>query len=61
LGIVADFNGVVIVQNYLQRAGRDAWMKHFLEAAKDSDSGALDRVMASYGKHLLKIFCPAKL
>ncbi len=33
----------------------------FLEAAKDSDSGALDRVMASYGKHLLKIFCPAKL
>jgi hypothetical protein len=27
LGIVADFNGVVIVQNYLQRAGRDAWMK----------------------------------
>jgi zinc transporter 9 len=22
-----DFNGVVIVQNYLQRAGRDAWMK----------------------------------
>jgi hypothetical protein len=27
----------------------------FLEAAKDSDSGALDRVMASYGKHLLKI------
>ncbi len=27
----------------------------FLEAAKDSDSGALDRVMASYGNHLLKI------
>jgi divalent metal cation (Fe/Co/Zn/Cd) transporter len=22
-----DFNGVAIVQNYLQRAGRDAWMK----------------------------------
>lgn len=22
-----DFNGVVIVQNYLQRAGRDTWMQ----------------------------------
>ncbi|CAM6041917.1 unnamed protein product [Sphagnum compactum] len=48
-----DFNGVVIVQNYLQRAGRDAWMKDFLEAAKDSDSGALDRVMASYGEEVV--------
>jgi hypothetical protein len=32
-----------------------ACLLQFLEAAKDSDSGALDRVMASYGKHLLKI------
>ncbi|KAH8932154.1 hypothetical protein BDL97_19G058600 [Sphagnum fallax] len=48
-----DFNGVAIVQNYLQRAGRDAWMKDFLEAAKDSDSGALDRVMASYGEEVV--------
>jgi len=48
-----DFNGMVIVQNYLQRTGRGAWMKEFREAAKNPDGSALDRVLAEYGEEVV--------
>lgn len=30
---IADFNGVVLVQNYLQRAGREEWAKQVISFA----------------------------
>ncbi|KAK4394992.1 Metal tolerance protein C4 [Sesamum angolense] len=44
-----DFNGVVLVQNYLSRTGREEWAKQFREAAKEKDNSALLKVMANYG------------
>lgn len=48
-----DFNGVTIVQNYLERTGRDLWAKEFREAVKEKDGAALDRVMANYGEEVV--------
>uniref|UniRef100_A0A7I4C918 Cation efflux protein transmembrane domain-containing protein n=1 Tax=Physcomitrium patens TaxID=3218 RepID=A0A7I4C918_PHYPA len=48
-----DFNGVVIVQNYLQRVGRDNWMEEFRKAVRNSDGSVLDRVMAEYGEEVV--------
>lgn len=48
-----DFNGVVIVQNYLQRIGREAWINEFRQATNDPDSHALDRVMSNYGEEVV--------
>ncbi|ONK69551.1 uncharacterized protein A4U43_C05F24160 [Asparagus officinalis] len=44
-----DFNGVVVVQNYLERTGREEWAKQFREAAKCEDDSALLKAMANYG------------
>ncbi|KAG0555565.1 hypothetical protein KC19_12G178400 [Ceratodon purpureus] len=48
-----DFNGVVIVQNYLQRAGRDNWMEEFRKAVNNPDGSVLDRVLAEYGEEVV--------
>jgi len=48
-----EFNGVTIVQNYLERTGRDLWAKEFREAVKEKDGAALDRVMANYGEEVV--------
>lgn len=45
-----DFNGVVLVQNYLERTGRGVWAKQFREASLSKDDAELRRVMAEYGE-----------
>ncbi|KAK6263917.1 hypothetical protein SCA6_019351 [Theobroma cacao] len=44
-----DFNGVVVVQNYLHRTGREEWARQFREAAKEKDDSALLKIMSNYG------------
>ncbi|GLJ26963.1 hypothetical protein SUGI_0527910 [Cryptomeria japonica] len=48
-----DFNGVAIVQNYLQRTGREAWAREFREAVKNTEDSALDDIMANYGEEVV--------
>ncbi|XP_031387874.1 metal tolerance protein C4 [Punica granatum] len=48
-----DFNGVVVVQNYLRRTGRGEWAKQFREAAKEKDDHALLKVMSNYGEEVV--------
>ncbi|KAK7843573.1 metal tolerance protein c4 [Quercus suber] len=47
-----DFNGVMVVQNYLKRTGREEWARQFREAAKEENT-ALLKVMASYGEEVV--------
>ncbi|XP_039145174.1 metal tolerance protein C4 [Dioscorea cayenensis subsp. rotundata] len=49
-----DFNGVVVVQNYLDRTGREEWARQFREAAKCEDDCELLKVMASYGEDVVE-------
>ncbi|KAJ8770565.1 hypothetical protein K2173_018056 [Erythroxylum novogranatense] len=48
-----DFNGVVVVQNYLSRTGREEWARPFREAAKEKDDTALLKIMSNYGEELV--------
>ncbi|KAF5739217.1 hypothetical protein HS088_TW12G00419 [Tripterygium wilfordii] len=48
-----DFNGEVVVQNYLNRTGRDEWSRQFREAAKEKDDAALLNVMSDYGEEVV--------
>ncbi|KAM7476168.1 hypothetical protein LguiB_023411 [Lonicera macranthoides] len=48
-----DFNGVVLVQNYLQRTGREEWARQFREAAKEKDDTALLKIMSNYGEEVV--------
>ncbi|MCD7470986.1 Metal tolerance protein C4 [Datura stramonium] len=48
-----DFNGVVLVQNYLERAGREEWAKQFREASEEKDDAALLKLMSSYGEEVV--------
>ncbi|XP_074268070.1 metal tolerance protein C4-like [Silene latifolia] len=48
-----DFNGVVLVQNYINRAGRGEWAKQFKDAAKGDDDEELMRVMSNYGEEVV--------
>lgn len=48
-----DFNGVVLVQNYLQRAGREEWAKQFREASEQKDDAALLKLMSIYGEEVV--------
>ncbi|PHU14976.1 Metal tolerance protein C4 [Capsicum chinense] len=48
-----DFNGVVLVQNYLERAGREVWAKQFREASEDKDDAALLKLMSIYGEEVV--------
>ncbi|KAK9141468.1 hypothetical protein Syun_010868 [Stephania yunnanensis] len=50
---VADFNGVAVVQNYLDRMGREEWAKQFREAAKEKDDAMLLKTMSNYGEELV--------
>ncbi|ONK79443.1 uncharacterized protein A4U43_C01F6420 [Asparagus officinalis] len=48
-----DFNGEVLVQNYLERTGRGEWAMQFREAAKCKDDSALLKAMACYGEDVV--------
>lgn len=48
-----DFNGVVVVQNYLSRTGRQEWARQFREAAKEEDDSALLKIMSNYGEEVV--------
>ncbi|KAI3941850.1 hypothetical protein MKW92_020391 [Papaver armeniacum] len=48
-----DFNGVVVVQNYLERTGRGEWAKQFRDAGKDLDDATLLRTMSNYGEEVV--------
>lgn len=48
-----DFNGVVLVQNYLNRTGRGEWAKEFREAAKQEDDSSLLKIMSNYGEEVV--------
>ncbi|KAJ9168642.1 hypothetical protein P3X46_020142 [Hevea brasiliensis] len=48
-----DFNGVVVVQNYLSRTGRAEWARQFHEAAKEKDDRALLKIMSNYGEEVV--------
>ncbi|KAF3953718.1 hypothetical protein CMV_020861 [Castanea mollissima] len=47
-----DFNGLMVVQNYLKRTGREEWARQFREAAKEENT-ALLKVMANYGEEVV--------
>ncbi|XP_057769872.1 metal tolerance protein C4 [Salvia miltiorrhiza] len=48
-----DFNGVVLVQNYLSRTGREEWAKQFREAAKENDDSTMFKIMSNYGEEVV--------
>ncbi|KAL3632151.1 Metal tolerance protein C4 [Castilleja foliolosa] len=48
-----DFNGVVLVQNYLKRTGREEWAKQFREASETKDDSALLKIMSNYGEEVV--------
>ncbi|KAF4348718.1 hypothetical protein G4B88_000532 [Cannabis sativa] len=48
-----DFNGVVLVQNYLKRTGREEWGRQFREAAMEKDDDQLLKIMSSYGEEVV--------
>ncbi|XP_030461597.1 metal tolerance protein C4 [Syzygium oleosum] len=48
-----DFNGVVVVQNYLERTGREEWARQFRETAKQKGDSALLEVMSRYGEEVV--------
>uniref|UniRef100_A0A1J3IQB7 Metal tolerance protein C4 n=1 Tax=Noccaea caerulescens TaxID=107243 RepID=A0A1J3IQB7_NOCCA len=48
-----DFNGQIVVQNYLKRTGREEWAKQFREAAKGGDDSAMLKIMSNYGEEVV--------
>ncbi|CAK9310531.1 unnamed protein product [Citrullus colocynthis] len=48
-----DFNGVIVVQNYLNRTGREEWAREFRQAAKSEDDSTLLKVMSNYGEEVV--------
>ncbi|KAJ4826379.1 Metal tolerance protein C4 [Turnera subulata] len=48
-----DFDGVMVVQNYLKRTGREEWAREFREAAKEKDDTALLKIMSNYGEEVV--------
>ncbi|WCJ28542.1 Zinc transporter 9 [Euphorbia peplus] len=49
-----DFNGVVVVQNYLKRTGREEWAKQFRQASKEEkDDAELLKIMSNYGEEVV--------
>uniref|UniRef100_A0A9I9DV22 Cation efflux protein transmembrane domain-containing protein n=1 Tax=Cucumis melo TaxID=3656 RepID=A0A9I9DV22_CUCME len=48
-----DFNGVMVVQNYLTRTGREEWAREFRRAAKSKDDSTLLKIMSNYGEEVV--------
>ncbi|KAH0849900.1 hypothetical protein HID58_095981, partial [Brassica napus] len=48
-----DFNGQVVVQNYLKRSKREEWAKMFREAAKKGDDPVMLNIMSNYGEEVV--------
>ncbi|RID62561.1 hypothetical protein BRARA_E01625 [Brassica rapa] len=48
-----DFNGQVVVQNYLKKTKREEWAKLFREAAKKGDDPAMLNIMSNYGEEVV--------
>ncbi|KAL2932896.1 Metal tolerance protein C4 [Bienertia sinuspersici] len=48
-----DFNGVVLVQNYINRAGGESWAAQFRDAAKGDGETELLKVMSNYGEEVV--------
>ncbi|CAL1373937.1 unnamed protein product [Linum trigynum] len=48
-----DFNGEVVVQNYLNRIGREDWARQFRDASKQKGDTALLKLMSDYGEELV--------
>ncbi|XP_059306601.1 metal tolerance protein C4-like [Lycium ferocissimum] len=48
-----DFNGVKLVQNYLDRAGREQWAKKLRKASKHKDDAAILEIMSHYGEEVV--------
>ncbi|XP_042496708.1 metal tolerance protein C4 [Macadamia integrifolia] len=48
-----DFNGVMVVQNYLERTGREEWARQFREATKHNDDAMLLKTMSNYGEEVV--------
>ncbi|RZB98231.1 Metal tolerance protein C4 isoform B [Glycine soja] len=48
-----DFNGEMVVQNYLKRTGREEWARQFREAAKQKDDTAMMKIMSNYGEEVV--------
>lgn len=48
-----DFNGVVLVQNYLNRTGRVEWARQFRQAANEKDDDELLKIMSGYGEEVV--------
>ncbi|KAI3814868.1 hypothetical protein L1987_14515 [Smallanthus sonchifolius] len=48
-----DFNGVILVQNYLSRTGPEEWAKKFRNAAKEKDDAEMLKIMSFYGEEVV--------
>ncbi|KAJ9537565.1 hypothetical protein OSB04_030298, partial [Centaurea solstitialis] len=48
-----DFNGVILVQNYLSRTGPEEWARKFKDAAKEKDDTEMLKVMSFYGEEVV--------
>ncbi|KAJ0229027.1 Metal tolerance protein C4 [Hirschfeldia incana] len=48
-----DFNGQVVVQNYLKRTRREEWAKLFRVAAKKGDDSTMLNIMSNYGEEVV--------
>ncbi|GKD85579.1 metal tolerance protein C4, partial [Tanacetum coccineum] len=48
-----DFNGVILVQNYLSRTGPEDWAKKFRNAAEEKDDAEMLKIMSFYGEEVV--------
>ncbi|XP_024979468.1 metal tolerance protein C4 isoform X2 [Cynara cardunculus var. scolymus] len=48
-----DFNGAILVQNYLSRTGPEEWARKFQDAAKEKDETEMLKVMSFYGEEVV--------
>ncbi|CAH1425381.1 unnamed protein product [Lactuca virosa] len=48
-----DFNGVILVQNYLSRTGPEGWAKKFRSAANEEDDAEMLKIMSLYGEEVV--------
>lgn len=48
-----DFNGALVVQNYLSKTGREEWSNQFREATKEKNDDELLKIMSNYGEEVV--------